>query len=79
MVSSIGRGTAFSFICASLDDISNQIKRLDIRKRNTESDIPAKNRRFRILISAFLTKKINYSLIIFKINWFIKLITNIVN
>ena len=35
MVSRIDRGAAFSFICPSSDDISNKIKRLDTKKRNT--------------------------------------------
>ena len=58
MVSRIDRGAAFSFICPSSDDISNKIKRLDTKSVTQESDIPAKNRRFPILISAFLIKSI---------------------
>lgn len=42
MVSDVGNKASFSFICVIEDDISNKMKRLDIKKRTQESDIPTK-------------------------------------
>ena len=42
MVSSVENEANFSFTFVTLDDISKEIKRLDIKKANQESDIPTK-------------------------------------
>ena len=42
MVSSIKNEASFSFTCVTVDDISNEIKRLDIKKATQESNIPTK-------------------------------------
>ena len=42
MVSSVENEANFSFTCVTVDDISKEIKRLDIKKANQESDIPTK-------------------------------------
>ena len=42
MVSSVENEVSFSFTCATIDDISKEIKRLDVKKATQESDIPTK-------------------------------------
>ena len=42
MVSSVENEASFSFTCATVDYISKEIKRLDIKKATQESDIPPK-------------------------------------
>ena len=42
MVSSVANEASFSFTCVTLDDISKEIKRLDIKKATQESDIATK-------------------------------------
>ena len=42
MVSSVENEASFSFTCVTVDDISKEIKRLDIKKATQESDIPTK-------------------------------------
>ena len=42
MVSSVENEVSFSFTCATIDDISKEIKRLDVKKASQESDIPTK-------------------------------------
>ena len=43
MVSSVKYEASFPFTCVTLNDISTEIKLLDIKKANQESDIPKKN------------------------------------
>ena len=42
MLPDVENKASFSFICVIEDDISNKMKRLDIKKRTQESDIPTK-------------------------------------
>ena len=42
MVSTVDKNNTFSFKPITTDDISQQIKRLDINKATQESDIPTK-------------------------------------
>ena len=42
MVSSVANEASFSFTCVTVDDISKEIKRLDIKKATQESDIATK-------------------------------------
>ena len=52
---------SFSFICVTVDDISKEIKRLDIKKAAQESDIPTKKiiKQFTNLFVESLHKNIN--------------------
>ena len=60
MVSSVENEASFSFTCVTLDDISKEIKRLDIKKATQESDIPTKViKQFPNLFIDFLHKNIN--------------------
>ena len=60
MVSSVENEDSFSFTCVTADDISKEIKRLDIKKATQESDIPTKViKQFRNLFIDFLHKNIN--------------------
>ena len=42
MVSSVENEASFSFTCVTVDYISKEIKRLDIKKATQESDVPTK-------------------------------------
>ena len=58
MVSSAENEASFSFTCVTADDISKEIKRLDIKKATQESDIPTKViKQFQNLFIDFLHKK----------------------
>ena len=60
MVSSVENEASFSFTCVTVDDISKEIKRLDIKKATQESDIPTKViKQFPNLFIDFLHKNIN--------------------
>ena len=60
MVSSVENEASFSFTCVTLDGISKEIKRLDIKKATQESDIPTKViKQFPNLFIDFLHKNIN--------------------
>ena len=60
MVSSVENEASFSFTCVTVDDISKEIKRLDIKKATQESDIPTKViKQFPNLFLDFLHKNIN--------------------
>ena len=60
MVSSVENEASFSFTWVTLDDISKEIKRLDIKKVTQERDIPAKAiKQFSNLFIGFLHKNIN--------------------
>ena len=60
MVSSVENEASFSFTCVTIDDISKEIKRLDIKKATQESDIPTKViKQFPNLFIDFLHKSIN--------------------
>ena len=59
MVSSIKNEASFSFTCVTVDDISNEIKRLDIKKATQERNIPTKViKQFPNLFIDFLHKNI---------------------
>ena len=50
----------FSFTCVIVDDISKEIKRLDIKKATQESDIPTNvKKQFPNLFIDFLHKNVN--------------------
>ena len=81
MVSSVENEASFSFTCVTVDDISKEIKRLDIKKATQESDIPTKViKQFPNLFLDFLHKNINSCLtegtflMILKRQWFIQFI-----
>ena len=60
MVSSVENEASFSFTCVTVDDISKEIKRLDIKKATQEGDIPTKViKQFPNLFIDFLHKNIN--------------------
>ena len=60
MVSRVENEASFSFTCVIADDISNEIKRLDIKKATQESDIPTQViNQFPDLFIDFLRKNIN--------------------
>ena len=60
MVSSVENEAGFSFTCVTVDDISKEIQRLDIKKATQESDIPTKViKQFSNLFIHFLHKNIN--------------------
>ena len=60
MVSSVDNEASFSFTCVTADDISKEIKRLDITKAARESDIPTKViKQFPNFFIDFLHKNIN--------------------
>ena len=60
MVSSVENEASFSFTCVTVDDISKEIKRLDIKKTTQESDIPTKViKQFPNLFIDFLHKNFN--------------------
>ena len=60
MVSSVENEASFSFTCVTVDDISKEIKRLDIKKATQESDIPTKvKKQFPNLFIDFLHKNSN--------------------
>ena len=60
MVSSVENEANFSFTCVTVDDISKEIKRLDIKKATQQSDIPTKViKQFLNLFIVFLHKNIN--------------------
>ena len=60
IVSSVENEASFSFTCVTADDISKEIKRLDIKKATQDSDIPTKViKQFRNLFIDFLHKNIN--------------------
>ena len=67
MVLSVENEASFSLTCVTLDDISKEIKRLDIKKATQQSDIPTKIiRQFPNLFIHFLHKNINSGLPAFK-------------
>ena len=60
MVSTVDKNNTFSFKSITADDISQQIKRLDINKATQESDIPTKLvKRFDNLIVDYLQENFN--------------------
>ena len=60
MVSSVENEASFSFTCVTVDDISKEIKRLDIRKATQESDEPTKViKQFPNFFTDFLHKNID--------------------
>ena len=60
MVSTVDKNNKFSFEPITADDISQQIKRLDINKATQESDIPTKLvKRFDNLIVDYLQENFN--------------------
>ena len=60
MVSGVEKEASFSFTCATLDGISKEIKRLDIKKATQKSYIPTKIiKQFLNLFIDFLHKNIN--------------------
>ena len=60
MVSSVENEASFSLTCVTVDDISKEIKRLDIKKATQDSDIPTKViKQFPNLFIDFLHKNIN--------------------
>ena len=60
MVSSVENEASLSFTCFTVDDISKEIERLDIKKAIQESDIPTKViKQFPNLFIDFLHKNIN--------------------
>ena len=60
MVSTVDKNNKFSFEPITADDISQQIKRLDINKATQESDIPTKLvKRFDNLIVDYLQENLN--------------------
>ena len=55
MVSNVENKASFSFICVTVDDVSKETKRLDIKKATQESDIPTKTiKQFSNLFEDFL-------------------------
>ena len=59
MVSSVENEANFSFTCVTVDDISKEIKRLDIKKATQESDVSTKViKQFPNLFTDFLHKNI---------------------
>ena len=63
MVSAVDKNNKFSFEPIIADDISQQIKRLDINKATQESDIPTKLvKRFHNLIVDYLQENFNNGL-----------------
>ena len=60
MVSAVDKNNTFSFEPITADDISQQIKRLDINKATQESDIPTKLvKRFNNFIVDYLQENFN--------------------
>ena len=60
MVSNVDKNNTFSFEPITADDISQQIKRLDINKATQESYIPTKLvKRFDNIIGYYLQKDFN--------------------
>ena len=60
VVSSVENEASFSFTCVTVDDISKEIKRLDIKKATQENDIPTNViKQFPNLFIDFLHKNIN--------------------
>ena len=58
MVSIVENEASFYFTCVTVDDISKEIKRLDIKKATQESDVPTKViKQFPNLFIEFLDKK----------------------
>ena len=58
MVSIVENEASFSFTCVTVDEISKEIKRLEIKKATQESDIPTKViKQFPNLFIEFLDKE----------------------
>ena len=77
MVSSVENEASFSFTCVTVDDISKEIKRLDIKKAIQEGDIPTKViKQFpNLFIDSLIPVSLKVpSLMILKRQWFIQFI-----